>query len=84
MYPMIIPTTAPTATCSGVWPRTSFNCPVLELTGWSGGNSVIIIFNTEACFPACNRTPVASYITCTRERRFKLNFGKVASMLLYQ
>ena len=63
-----MPTTAPTATCSGVCPKTSFNCPVLELTGWSGGNSVIIIFNTEACFPACKRTPVASYITCTREK----------------
>lgn len=68
-YPTTIPTTAPTATCRGVCPILSFNCPVVELTGWSGGSSVMIILRTDACFPAWRRTPVASYITYKQTSR---------------
>ena len=51
-------------TCRGVCPSESLRGLVSE-TGWSGGSSVIIIFKTLACRPACSRTPLASYITCT-------------------
>jgi len=51
-------------TCRGVWPNESLRGRVSD-TGWSGGSSVMIMFSTLACRPACNRTPLASYITCT-------------------
>jgi len=50
--------------CKGVCPSVSRSGRVSD-TGWSGGSSVMIIFNTLACRPACSRTPDASYMTCT-------------------
>ena len=50
-------------TCRGVCPSVSRSGRVSD-TGWSGGSSVMIMFSTLACRPACSRTPDASYMTC--------------------
>ena len=73
-------------TCRGVCPRVSRSGRVSD-TGWSGGSSVMIILSTEACFPACSRTPLASYITTCGSARHPGNvvskFVNFVRCLLY-
>ena len=67
-------------TWRGVWPRESRSGRVSE-TGWSGGSSVMIMFSTLACRPACSRTPDASYMTCMPVRRQMYGGSPVMIML---
>lgn len=59
---IIHPSNAPATTWVGVCPKSSRN-GLVSAKGCSAGSSQTIWFSTAACFPACNLTPEASYIT---------------------